>query len=415
MSDAAISAAPRHPQIDRRSLIAWPGYHSGLSVSSFDRRIVGAIAKPLAHVVHDSALVAGALKAGMGVVLPAQGWRNQLPLDHPKRAGGFSMLSVHRPDLVLVPDQGRMRAAFAERYAADDLGGQLAAGATIATTPGHVLEVEGREGRRNELLLARLVAEDFMDRRAFSPAPGQTGLRELYATIIVQGAHAAEPAIIDWLIAAYADLEGVTGYWIVAVNTNKSGKQDSGYVRLALRLQDLTGRSSVTSCIGDAHFAMLGSGVAATCAGLHGMNFRHPPEELPDLDDEEDEIGLGVHIYHPAVLGNAGQLGIEGDGLRKALFLNHPCACGHHPAHEPPRGKRQIVAHNSFAIQSDARDFALPEVVVAEVRLAARAERAQRQRSMLQMTRLRTGFRAIPLEAARLREEAATAGADESD
>lgn len=415
MSDTAISVAPRHPRIGRRSLIAWPGYRSGLAISSLDRQIVGAIAKPLAHAAHDSAFVADALTAGMGVVLPTQGWRNQLPLDHPKRTGAFSALKIHRPRLLLRPDEDRMRAAFAERYAADDLGGQLEAGATIATTPGHVLEIEGRDGRQNELLFARLAAKEFEGRRAFSPAPGQTGRRELYATIIVQGRHAAAPRIIDWLVAAYADLEGVDGYWIVAVNTNQSGKQLAGYARLALRLGKLTERPSVTSCVGDAHLAMLASGVAATCAGLHGMSFRHPPQELPERDEDEEETGLGVHTYHPAVLGNAGQLGAEGDAIRTALFLNRPCPCGHHPAAEPPRGKRQIVAHNNWAIQADARAFALPEVAVAEVRLAARVERAKRDRQILQMSRLRPGFRAIPEEAERLREEAAEVDADESN
>lgn len=381
-------------------------------MSSFDRRVVGAIAKPLAHAVREQPLIAAALDAGMGVVLPAQGWRNQLPLNHLKRNGGFATSKVSRPRLQLDPDGGRLRAGFAERYAADDLAGQLEAGATIATTPGHVLEFEGGDGRQNELLLARLAAEEFVARRASSPAPGRKGQRELYATIIVQGRHAGSSEIIDWLISAYADLEVVSGFWIVAVNTHKSGAQLAGYARLALQLEKFTERPTVTSCVGDAHFALLASGVAATCAGLHGMSFRYPPDELPSGGDEDEPTGFGVHTYHPAVLGNAGPLGAEGDRIRGALFKNRPCPCGHHPADQPPKGKTQIIAHNSWAIQADAHEFALPAVGVAEAGLGARAELARGNRRLLGMSPLHAGFKAVRLEASRLREQDTFADAD---
>jgi hypothetical protein len=416
MSEAATPVAPRHPEIGRRSLIAFPGYRSGLPVSMLDRQVVGAIAKPLAHATHDQAFVVAALEAGLGVVLPAQAWRNQLPPDHPKRSGAFSQLRIHRPGHRLAPDDDPLRAGFAERYAADHLSAELEALATIATTPGHVLEREGREGRRNELLLARLTTQEFAARRAWSPAPGRKGSRVLYATIVLQGRHAAVPAVVEWLVAAYAELEGVSGYWIVAVNTTQSGRQLVGYARLALRLQQLTARPVTVSCVGDSHLALLASGVAATCAGLHGMSFRYPPAELPELEQADDEeSGLGVHTYHAAVLGNAGPLGPVGDELRRALFLTRPCDCGHHPADEPPRGRRQTVAHNCRSISADAREFALPTVAAAEARLAIRAELAQGQRALLKMSRLRAGFVAVPREAARLRDQDADAASGSPD
>ena len=416
MSDTATPAAPRHPELKHRSLIAWPGYRSGLPVSAFDRSVIGAIAKPLAHAALDPAFVTEVLRAGMGVVLPAQAWRNQLPLNHPKRCGAFAGLRLHRPGLRLTPDETPLRAGFAERYAADHLAAELEGLATIATTPGHVLELEGRLGRRTDLLLARLTAEEFAARRASSPAPGQTGRRDLYATIVLQGRHAAVPDVVEWLVAAYAQLDGVNGYWVVAANTSQSGRQLAGYARLALRLQQLTERPAVVSCVGDAHLALLASGVAATCAGLHGMSFRFPPAELPEQDDEdEEESGLGVHTYHRAVLGNAGRLGVAGDELRRALFLNRPCPCSSHPKAEPPYGKRQIVAHNCWSISADARTFTLPEVAVAEAHLAVRAAQARRDRALLKMSRLRAGFFAVPREARRLRDDGADAASSESD
>lgn len=409
-------AAPRHPELGRRTLIAWPGYRSGLHVSAFDRRVVGAIAKPLAHAALDTGFVAAALDAGFGVVLPAQAWRNQLPLDHPKRSGAFARLRIHRPGLQLAPDERPLRPDFAERYSADHLAAELEGGATLATTPGHVLEYEGRQGRRTDVLLARLTAEEFAARRAWSAAPEQKGARALYATIVLQGCHAADPACVEWLVTAYAGLEGVSGYWILAVNTSQSGRQLSGYARLALRLQQLTQRPVAVSCVGDGHLALLASGIAATCAGLHGMSLRYPPAELPELDEgDEEETGLGVHTYHRAVLGNAGPLGPAGDALRRALFLNRPCPCDHHPAAEPPSGKKQTVAHNCWSIAADAREFALPAVAAAEAKLARRIEQAKRQRALLKMSRLRGGFAAVPREAARLRDQDTGEASDQVD
>lgn len=408
MSNDAIPAAPRHPDLETRSLVAWLGYHSGLALDSLDRRVVGAIAKPLSHAVLDSGVVADALKTGFGVVLPSQTWRNQLPLDHAKRTGSFSRLGIYRPDVVINPDAERMSAAFSERYAVDDVSSQLAAGATLALSSGHVLEEEGRDARLQELLLARLGAEEFAARRGSRPLLGQVGSRQFFATIVLQGRHAADPAVVDWLIRAYAELEGVDGYWIVAANTNRSGHQLCGYARLALSLQEITGRPASLSGVSDEHLAMLASGVAATCAGLHGMSFRFPPDPLPEPEDGDEDVGIGIYTYHPAVLGNAGPLGAEGDALRRTLFFNRPCRCGHHEPKVPPLGRAQIVRHNAWSVSRDARRFAAPMVEVAEGVLAARADRARRQRSQLQMSRLRPGFRAIPLEAQRLRQRPET-------
>jgi hypothetical protein len=404
MSDDATRAAPRHPDVETRSLVAWLGYHSGLTVRSLDRRVVGAIAKPLAHAILDSGVVADALRAGFGVVVPSQTWRNQLPLDHPKRTGSFSRLGIHRPDRIIRPDAERMSAVFAETYAADDVAAQLAAGATLMLSSGHVLEEECRDARLQELLLARLGAEEFAARRGWRPQSDQLSSRQFFATIVLQGHHAANPAIIDWLVRAYAELEGVDGYWIVAANTNRSGRQLCGYARLGLSLQELTRRPSSLSGVSDEHLAMLASGVAATCAGLHGMSFRFPPDPLPESEDGDEDVGIGIYTYHPAVLGNAGRLGEEGDALRRALFFNRPCRCGYHEPKVPPLGKAQIVGHNAWSVSRDARRFAVPAVEVAETVLAARADRARRQRGQLGMRPLRPGFRAISIEAQKLRQ-----------
>jgi hypothetical protein len=371
-----------------------------------DRRVVGTIAMPLAHATLDSGVVTAALEAGMGVVLPGQAWRNQLPRDHPKRSGAFATLALHRPQIVLRPDDAMFGATFAERYAADHLDAELNGRASIATTPGHVLDHEGGAGRSNELLLARLTAEEFLARRAWAPAPGQpaSARRALYATIVLQGQHAKVPAIIDRLVLDYAALEGISGYWIIAANCTQSGVQLAGYASLALRLQVATGRSAVCSGVGDTHLALLASGVAATCAGLHGMSFTFPPAPLPERDEEDDdESGLGVHVYHRAILGNVGQLGEKGEAARRAIFRNRPCGCGHHPANEPPEGKRATVRHNAWAVSADAGDVVELAVPAAERLLGARAQGASRLRAFLKLSNLKRGFVAVAPAAAAVR------------
>jgi hypothetical protein len=408
VSDQPLNA-PRHPTIGRRCFVAWAGYHSGARLPDVDRRVIGAVAAPLPHALRNQTLISAALEAGMGVVLPGQTWRNQLPDGHEKRAGAFKKLRAYRQRSLDI--DRRLSGSFAERYAEDDTDDQLAAGATIVTTPGHVLEQEAGDGRQNDLLLARLAAGHFADRGGWAPAPGRSGRREVYATIVVSGSNAANASVIDWLVRAYAPLEGIDGYWIIGVNVNNSGRQVRGFFRLAHELERVTGRPSVTFGVGDPHLALLASGLAATCAGLHGMRFRFPPIELPRSEDpEEDAPGLGVHTYHSAVLGNVGVLGSEGDGVREALFSNRPCSCGFHPADAPPLSWTQKVRHNLAALQSDIAEVALGESRAAEARLLARAEQARRERRFYGLTRLHAGFGSVPDEAQLLRDRREESG-----
>lgn len=323
------------------------------------------------------------------------------------------MLDIHRPGLVLEPDTEALDADFAEHYVADHLEAELGAGATIATTPAHVLEHEGVTGRANDLLLARLSAEEFAARRAGMPAPSRPSheVRELYATLVIQGSHIARPGLLDSLVTAYGSLEGVSGYLIIAANCSQTGEQVAAYASLALRLQEATGRAAVTYGLGDAHLALLASGVAATCAGVHGMSFEFPPAEFEKLKDEErtededEDPGLGIYTYHSAVLGNVGRLGAEGEAARQAIFKNRPCRCGHHRAGEPPKIKGEIVRHNAHAVSADAHTFSIDAIPTAESKLLARAQNAERMRSFLKLSRLKRGFFSVAAAAGQLRND----------
>lgn len=427
---ADTSSAPRHPSIDARSLIAWPGYRSGLAIESIDRAVIGAIAKPLAHAIHEPTQIDEALKAGMGLLLPAQSWRNQLPTDHPKRQGTFATLPIHRPGFEFKPDEGGRSAAFLERYAADHIESEIGGRATLLTTPAHVLEDECRTGRQDELLLARLAAEEFQARQAsFASGPGAS-TRELYATLVVQGRHARNVDVMDWLVRAYAALE-VSGYLVIAANYGGSGVQTAGYAELALRLQASTGRPVVVACVGAVHLALMASGVAATWAGLHGMSFDFPPRQLPtreaaqagggasvvsidEDDDAKDEKGLGVFVYHRDALGNVGQLGRKGEAARIAIFQNRPCLCGFHPPRVPPTERKAIVRHNAWSVAADARELIALDVIEAEKRLAEKVHHAARMREFLRMGKVSPGFLSVARTARRLRAAASDSVEEQS-
>lgn len=410
-------SAPRHPSLDRRALIAWPGYKSGLSVDSINRAVVGAIAKPLAHAVQEPTQIERALNAEMGLLLPPQSWRNQLPVDHPKRHGAFAGLPVSRPGIEFDPEN-RQPAGFLERYAADHLQSEIDGRATLLTTPCHVLEDECGAGRRCDLRLAQLTAEEFRARRGWT-TPGETEARELYASLIVQGRHVREPGVVDKLVDAYAGLD-VTGYLVIGANYTKSGIQASGYTELALRLQILTGRPAVIACVGFSQLAFLASGIAATWSGLHGMSFSYPPESLTasaadematgadaasvsDDTDDDDDKGLGMFVYHRDLLGYVGQLGADGDPVRVAIFQNRPCRCGFHAPTRPPTKQSEIIKHNAWCVSADAEELVSVEVAEAEHRLIAKVDRATRLREFVRATGISTDFLGVIRAARRLR------------
>jgi hypothetical protein len=146
------------------------------------------------------------------------------------------------------------------------------------------------------------------------------------------------------------------------------------------------------------------------------MTFKFPPDPLPEKSDdpEEEDPGIGVFTYHPAVLGNVGQLGDDGEPKRVALFANRPCHCGHHEPTRPPRGKVAIVRHNAHAVSADALEFTSGQVRETEQRIARRASVATRERAFLRMTELKTGFLGVAVASEALRGRADVA-AGESD
>jgi hypothetical protein len=387
---------PRHPAIERRSLVLWPGYRSGIDFASVDRRVVGSVAIPLKHARTEAAAAASAERRGLGLVFPGQAWLNQLPNDNAARSSGFRALTYAfaKP---LRPDAGDWSEAFLAEYADAFVDEQLAAGATLATTPAHVIDESG-PGRDQDLRLTQAAVAAFEARQGSRPPPQRPDdpSRELYATIVVDAQ--SLPAVADQLADGYGSLTGIKGYWIVLMNCTKSRRQLGALADLALALQETSGRPAVVSGAAGLHCTLLASGVAAACAGFQAMAPAYPPPELPDTDDG----GIGVPIYHPAILGVV-PLGKRYDLARLRLFGGAPCHCGAHLARVPPRGRAETLRHNEWHLQVEVYDAVRFAPVVAEPRILARAARAAVLRHELGLGSLPVSWDAAALTARRRR------------
>ncbi len=152
------------------------------------------------------------------------------------------------------------------------------------------------------------------------------------------------------------------------------------------------------------HAALLASGVAATCAGVDGAQPTFPP----DAAAVDGVTGIGVPVFHPAILGSAPH-GAAGEEAREWLFAAHPCRCGEHLAYAPPRGRRETLRHNLACLAAEARDATRLAPVLDETRLAARVERANATRARLALPPLPPAWSAVPAAARSAR--AADAGA----
>lgn len=369
--------APSHPALAARSLILHAGRDPGVAVAELDRRIVGAIAVPVDHAAAQTGLIAGALGAGLGVVLPAE---PGLPadaedaLDAQLSAGATLALTPAHRDLGLVhatiaawearqgwrPPPQRADAG-SRRGHTSPAGDGLAGGLRGAYTPPGVDGLAG--GPRGA----------YTPPGVDGPAGGPRASRELYATVVVDGADVE--AVTGPLIDAYAPL-AVAGYWLIVSTPGRTQRQLGAVARLALGLQQHARRPVVMAGLDDAHLALLASGMAAVCAGPH--------------DDG---------VFHPAILSSLPG-GARYAPVRRRLFQQRPCPCGAHPPAEPPTGEPATGIHNRYHLQAEALEAAAMAPAIAETRLLARASRASRLRRELRLGPLGTGWQGVP-EAAR--------------
>jgi hypothetical protein len=331
------------PNSRSRSLLVYAGHDAPLSMlCALDPSVTSGVAKRLVHARAGSAFISQAAGAGLITVLPGEAWRNQLDPEDPQRQRlkplGYMLDGSFDPSV-------SMSSVLAGDYSASFVDAQIAHGATLVGTPGHVHDAECGAGRLNDLQLAEAAIREWESRQAGAPrSDGRAA--GIFATLMVRASALASDEIIDWLVANYLGLR-VDGFWISVVNCGEGLGQLRGAVRLGLGLQS-DGRFAVLSGVGHVHSAALARGLAATCAGHHGMKPRFPLEPMPDSDE-----GMGVAVYHPEILGCA-PLGQRWAAAEHALFGIRPCACGHHPAGEAPvKGAKR--RHNLAVLQDEAR------------------------------------------------------------
>lgn len=414
--------------------------------------VTGAIALPVRRAAAQAAAIARAGAAGAGIVLAGQAWLNQLPPQ--QRPRDFAALPHALPRAVDL-DRERLSPALLGDYAERHLDAQLAAGATLATTPAHLLaDADGGPGREQELALARATVAAWHERQGWRPPPQHADdpPRELHAALALRTSTAPDA---ESLLAAYADLD-VDGYWLTLVAEAAPGRAagpngawasgaaaggpplarlaragdaaggsqwaagaasggiaadeaDSrdddaawaaavaGMAGLALRLQEATGRPVTIAGAGEVHAALLAGGVAATCVSAAGAACASPLRPF----DGDGVTGIATPVYHPAVLGHVPP-GAAGDDARLALFATEPCRCGFHVAFEAPRGRRETLGHNRWCIAAEARDVTRLVPALDEIRLGGRLSRAATIRRRLDLAPVPPAWSAA-IETARTR------------
>lgn len=339
----------------RQSLVLWLGDHKGRLLDGLDREVVGAVGVSLAQLPRNiKAHRRARRELGLGVLCDVEGWRRQLPPEHPGRLAWDGTTRVYRPTARL------LSSAAAAAVAEAALEAQQRAHPTVFTTPGHyVQDSDDRVSRQNDLAIAEASVATFADGSLHEPEAGDRFhlRRHLYATVLVD-AQRLTPASARWLVDAYAGLP-VNGILLWAVNFNEGKRQALLLLDLAEALEAGTGRPVIAAGLWHWHVNALARGLAATCTGPQRLKLSllppMPPDVEPAADDEDAESpGRATHIYHRPILGCFGLRKV--DQLKAQLaFRRHPCPCGHHDEATPPSGGRERVAHNEWALMQDAR------------------------------------------------------------
>jgi len=373
------------PSIADRRLLAYAGYHAPeWLLDRLDPAVVSGIAKPLIHAAADQQFVARAAAKGLITALPGEAWRNQLAPEDKRR------LALKPLDYMLDaradPSETRLSDPAISEYAATYVDAQISRGATLIGTPAHVHRVDGDVGRDNDLRLAEAAVAEWEGRQGSRERPDGRPTA-LFATVAVNAAALTNPDFVTWLVRQYLALR-VDGFWIAVFNSRHGLAQLQGATRLGLGLQS-DGRFAILSGVGDAHLAALARGLAATCAGHHGMAPSFPPADLPT--DEDDDTPMGVPIYHPAIMGSTA-LGDDWEPARRALFRRNPCPCGRHAADQVPDGRAKREHNLEMLLHEAAAAIALDPLDAATV-FKRRSKAARTLRASLEIGDLKPGWR----------------------
>jgi hypothetical protein len=393
--DQLAVARLRHPTLDRRSVVLWPGDKGRRLVELADPQVVGTIAVALPLASRNTSLINLArARLGYGLAFEGEAWRNQLEPNHRHRGKHFQALGYHQPGKVLKPDASPFGEQLLDTIAAPYINEQIRAGGTLLTTPGHYSDHPIGAARGNDLALAARCAEIFAARALSEPAPNDKWRirRALYATIVVRPDRLDRRAI-GRMVDGYAEVV-IDGYWIWAVNYTGTATGYRLLRELALLLQERTGRPSVVGGLGWLWQGAVRNGIAAACFGRHRGSLMLPaPDDSPTEEQDEDDRGWGTAVYLGEVLG-AFRIGEPGDAQRRQAFLRFGCPCGHHPARIPPQTQVEQIGHNLWWLMQEARLATAAGTARATTDLEQRRVAAAHWRSRLGMGPLKGGWRA---------------------
>jgi hypothetical protein len=390
------SARARYPSLTERSLVYWTGDKGGHVLPLIDTGTTSAIALSLANATRNRALIEGAPRRSLGVMLDGEAWRGQLDPEHRMRKSwappGLREDEIVYPDAAVFGDEWRQ--ALTEAF----IEAQVAAEGTILTTPEYVSIDPLGVARQNGLALAADAIEHVKRRRLREPGPGTPHAqpRVLFATLAVQPSTLTEEAVRQ-LVAAYSHLE-VDGFIVWAVKCGNSKRQFLLMRQLAIELQKASQKPVVLGGLGQLWKLALASGVAAACFGHQRSQLAWPPEEMKPPKPGEKPKGRGVAVYHQDILGGF-MIGEPGAKHRASTFAASPCSCDHHAAAEAPATSSAALAHNASMTMVEARAAVAGTPIDAVTRMLARAASAARRRAHLGMGRLSPAWRITIAEA----------------
>lgn len=356
---------------------------------------IGAVATSIrgaAHLQNTITVVGG---HGLGVFVDTEAWRTQLEPDDPARAEEFRRVGLDwTPKERFVPSEARMSGVDRNEIVARHRDAQVAAGGTLLVSPCHRVR-EGAplsRGRRLDIDLAHDFTALARGSGASHPTP-QQGLPRSVAVALAVEARSLELAVINELIAAYREIEADL-FWIWVWNFEPSGRQYERVRSLARGLQNESETPCLLGGIGRLYEAALRNQIGAVCQGWGRNELPFPPPDPPETveDDEEEDAGWGVHVFHPAIRGTT-KLGFENEAPLRKLFRLEPCYCGHHPPEEVPDAQPDRHAHNRYCVEqlSSAALQLEPERATAE--FAEIVAAADELRARLELSPLRPGWR----------------------
>lgn len=379
-------SAPSPPSMTGRSLIQWVGDHCGVVLEQPCADVAGSIAMRLPNAARNAKTLRRArIDLGLGVAFDSEAWRNQCRRDHVLRRPAFRELGYDVSDLFSMERLNINRpltAAQCGTYAAAHLDAQVRADPTIFQTPAHISP--GRVALENDIALAEATLELIDARGLREPRDGDPHgrPRAVFASICVPSA-TLTGARVAQLVDRYVRLD-VDGFWIWAVGFTPTGIRAELMLRLVLALQENSGLPACPGGLGHLWQAALARGAAGAIAGPdRGAVIFDPDQEPPkprDPEDEEEQDGRRIHVYHGAIKG-CFAFDKKGQAAEALAFKRNPCECGHHDPDQPPRGRTKTIAHNQTWRLADARDVCVGDAAQASRVLQSRLPAANTERA----------------------------------